>query len=132
MTKNEQRPRRKVPTKGEDIINVSVTGQDKGNKNSPSSKKNCNYLTTQKKVFRVLRVAHTIDEVASELGISYQTAYYHLNKLCKAGKVTSAGYFRRKADGRIVYHYQDASIYYRIHPEWRYDEFYKKYRRYGK
>jgi hypothetical protein len=128
MTGNEQRPRRQGPTKGDNIINVGgVIGQDKVTRNIDTCKNNRNYLTTRERVLHALKNVKTVQDVADELGISYQAALYHINRLCEVGAATVAGYFGRKSDGRIAFHYQDADIYYRIHPE-EADEFYKKYR----
>ena len=128
MTGNEQRPRRQGPTKGDNIINAGdVNGHDKVTRNIDTCKNNRNYLTTRERVLHALKNVKTVQDVADELGISYQAALYHINRLCEVGAATVAGYFGRKSDGRIAFHYQDADIYYRIHPE-EADEFYKKYR----
>jgi len=128
MTGNEQRPRRQGPTKGDNIINAGdVIGQDKVTRNIDTCKNNRNYLTTRERVLHALKNVKTVQDVADELGISYQAALYHINRLCEVGAATVAGYFGRKSDGRISWHFQDALIYYRIHPE-EADEFYKKYR----
>ena len=128
MTQNEQRPRRQGPTKGDNIINAGdVNGHDKVTRNIDTCKNNRNYLTTRERVLHALKNVKTVQDVADELGISYQAALYHINRLCEVGAATVAGYFGRKSDGRIAFHYQDADIYYRIHPE-EADEFYKKYR----
>lgn len=117
MTQNEQRPRRQGPTKGENIVNNRcMAGQDKGNKNFDTSKNNRSYFSTRERVLHALKNVHTVQEVADELGISYQLSLYHINRLCEAGEVTAAGYFARKSDGRIVYHYQETGTYYRQNP----------------
>jgi hypothetical protein len=128
MTGNEQRPDRTKPMQGANIINVGgVIGQDKDTQNIDTCKNNRNYLTTRERVLHALKNVKTVQDVADELGISYQAALYHINRLCEVGAATVAGYFGRKSDGRIAFHYQDADIYYRIHPE-EADGFYKKYR----
>ncbi len=116
MKGKDKRPRRQEPTKGENIVNNRcMAGQDKSNKNFDTSK-NSSYFSTRERVLHALRNIHTIQEVADELGISYQAALYHINRLCEAGEVTAAGYFGRKSDGRIVYHYQETETYYRQNP----------------
>ena len=128
MTGNEQRPDRTKPMQGANIINAGdVIGQGKVTRNIDTCKNNRNYLTTRERVLHALKNVSTVQDVADELGISYQAALYHINRLCEVGAATVAGYFGRKSDGRISWHFQDANVYYRIHPE-KADGFYKKYR----